>query len=120
MLTTHFYNLCKLCKKYKTNIDNKQMGWKNDENLSNNEYQFTYKIMKGISQIKGNNVLKQLNYPLTLINDASNILITFDINLNNQNKYNITNNDLLRLLSLSGIVLSLVACIWFIFLIVEP
>lgn len=75
MLTTHFYNLCKLCKKYKTNIDNKQMGWKNDENLSNNEYQFTYKIMKGISKIKGGmRVLKQLNYPLTLINDASNIL----------------------------------------------
>lgn len=87
MLTTHFYKLCKLCKNQKINVLNKQMGWKyandntnnsnssNNSNSANDNYKFTYKITKGISELKGGmRVLKQLNYPTNVINDASNFL----------------------------------------------
>jgi hypothetical protein len=89
MLTTHFYKLCKLCKTNKTEVVNNQMGWetidkynendnKNDNknvDVDNSNFKFTYKMKKGISDLRGGvRVLKQLNYPSIVINDATNIL----------------------------------------------
>lgn len=84
LLTSHFYDLCTLCEKYKLNIRNNQMSWKYENNHTNKiinipqqttDVIFTYKMNKGISTLRGGvRVLKQLNYPSSVINDASLIL----------------------------------------------
>ena len=69
LLTTHYIRLCKLFDK---TISNKSM-----KTLLNkqNDPIYTYKIKKGISNIKGGvSVLKNLNYPQKIINMTNNVL----------------------------------------------
>ena len=62
-ITTHYYDLC---KKLKNDVDNNHMEIiKEDDNIK-----YTYKIKKGMSEIKGGvNVLKDLNFPIKLIDN---------------------------------------------------
>jgi energy-coupling factor transporter ATP-binding protein EcfA2 len=70
VITTHFINVCKLLDS-DPNIQNFNMEIINN----NNNIKYTYKIKKGISDVKGGLlVLKQLKYPDKIINDANNIL----------------------------------------------
>ena len=70
MLTTHYIRLCKLFNDTK-NIENNNMETK----LIDDEPQYSYKIVKGISKIKGGiMVLKQLNYPNKIISEANKII----------------------------------------------
>jgi DNA mismatch repair ATPase MutS len=63
MLTTH-YN--KLCKKLTKQNNNFYMNVKT--NSSGDDFEYTYKIKKGISKVKGAlKVLKDLEYPDTII-----------------------------------------------------
>ncbi len=72
MLTTHYIRLCKLFKKTK-NIENANMETK----LVNDNPKYSYKIIKGISKIKGGiMVLKQLDYPDKIIAEATDIIKT--------------------------------------------
>jgi len=71
ILTTHFYNLCELSSLKKLNTSNMQMGFK----LDTNGPKYTYKVKQGISNLKGGiAVLKELDYPESLIKDAKTIL----------------------------------------------
>lgn len=71
ILTTHFYNLCELGSLKKLAISNMQMGFK----LEPSGPVYTYKVKPGISNLKGGiAVLKELHYPLSLIEDAKTIL----------------------------------------------
>jgi len=59
LLTTHFIQLCAILKK-KSNIKNVQMATTIIDNISNH----SYKVIKGISKIKGGIcVLRKLEYP---------------------------------------------------------
>ena len=70
MLTTHYIRLCELLKNHKA-ISNYNM----ETTIINNNANYTYKIIKGISQIKGAViVLKQLNYPNEILEKADNIM----------------------------------------------
>ena len=65
MLTTHFNELCKMLNK-----NNKIKNYNMKVTQQDNEIKFTYKIEKGISNIKGaSNVLKKLNYPEKILQD---------------------------------------------------
>ena len=70
ILTTHFTKLCKLLDK-KKNIINTHM-----KTLINNSIpHYTYKMINGISEIKGGLcVLEQLHYPREILSNAENIL----------------------------------------------
>jgi len=71
LLTTHYIRLCNLFKKEKT-ISNKSMKTLFNKNK---EPVYTYKIIKGISTVKGGvSVLKKLNYPEKIINMTNDIL----------------------------------------------
>ena len=71
ILTTHYVSLCKLLEKNK-NITNKQM-----KILDNNS---TYKLKKGISDIKGGiKVLKELDYDEIIIKGANEIIDKINI-----------------------------------------
>ena len=60
LLTTHYTNICKHFKQSKY-IQNYKMDVKV---LSDGNYQYKYKLKKGISYIKGAiRVLKDMNYP---------------------------------------------------------
>tara|TARA_Y100001970_G_C14247261_1_gene869173 strand:- start:379 stop:2091 length:1713 start_codon:yes stop_codon:yes gene_type:complete len=68
MLTTHYINLCKLMKK---NNINKHMKIIN----KNDKYNYTYKYISGISEIKGGvKVLKDLHYPDEIIKNSKMII----------------------------------------------
>ena len=70
MLTTHYIQLCKFLKKHK-NIDNFNM----ETSIIKNTPKYSYKLIKGASKIKGGIVvLKQLNYPNKIIEDAFKIM----------------------------------------------
>jgi len=70
MLTTHYIRLCNLFKNHPT-IHNYNM----ETNITKGNPTYTYKIINGISQIKGGvMILKQLNYPETIINNATKII----------------------------------------------
>ena len=70
MLTTHYIRLCKLFNKTK-NIENANMETK----LTNDVPQYSYKMIKGISKIKGGiMVLKQLDYPEKIIKEAGGVM----------------------------------------------
>ena len=70
ILTTHFTKLCKLLDK-KKNIVNSHMKTL----INNNIPHYTYKMIKGISEIKGGLcVLEQLHYPREILSNAENIL----------------------------------------------
>ena len=70
LLTTHFIRLCNLLEKHDT-IVNKSMK----TSIINNDPNYSYKIVNGISKIKGGVcVLKQLNYPQELIDNTNKVL----------------------------------------------
>ena len=64
ILTTHFLDLCKNLQQYDT-IKNYNM----ETIEKNNDFTYTYKLLDGISYVKGAiKVLKDLNYPNEIIN----------------------------------------------------
>ena len=70
MITTHFLDLCK-----KMNDDKKCKNICMGVKTNDDKIQYTYKINNGISNVKGAlHVLKELNYPSTIIHRAENIL----------------------------------------------
>ena len=71
MITTHYGQLCILMDKEKR-VENKHMQI---ELLDNNyTFNYTYKLTKGISQIKGGfKVLKDLDYPEDMLNNIISI-----------------------------------------------
>lgn len=70
LLTTHFIKLCKLFSKHKK-IKNFNMNTK----IINDKANYTYKMIKGVSETKGGiSVLKDLKYPSGILKDAKNIL----------------------------------------------
>ena len=71
VLTTHYLKMCKLFSKHKK-IENYKM----DTFIDNNDKPiYSYKMIKGYSEIKGGiSVLKELNYPLHIIDSAKKIL----------------------------------------------
>jgi DNA mismatch repair ATPase MutS len=70
LLTTHYIDLCKLLDKHKT-VSNYQMETYVHDNIP----KYTYKIIKGISKIKGGiMVLKQLNYPDAILDKSHTII----------------------------------------------
>jgi len=70
VLTTHFLDLCRFLDTT-TNITNIQMQVKNN----NNTFEYSYKIVEGISTIKGGiQILHELKYPLSIIEDSSTII----------------------------------------------
>ena len=70
VLTTHFLDLCKRLEKEKR-MNNYHMRI----DIDNDDFKYTYKMEKGISEIKGGiKVLKDLEYPAEIINTTSNTL----------------------------------------------
>jgi DNA mismatch repair ATPase MutS len=75
-LTTHYLELCK-------NLDkNKKIINYNMEIVENfNDFTYTYKLLKGISRIKGGiKVLNDLKYPDEIINNTKKIMKNVIIN----------------------------------------
>ena len=71
MLTTHYLAICKKFKKTE-NVQNYKMRV---NVLSNGQYEYTYKMQKGISRRKGAlQVLKDMDYPAEIINNMETIL----------------------------------------------
>jgi len=70
MLTTHYIRLCKLFKKHEQ-VSNYNM----ETDIKDYIPRYSYKMVKGISKIKGGiTVLKQLNYPEKILNEANKII----------------------------------------------
>ena len=71
VLTTHLLNLC---KKINSIIENNHM---NVIKINDFDFKYTYKMDKGISNIKGGlKVLADLNYPEYILNESNNLLKT--------------------------------------------
>ena len=71
MLTTHFIDLCKHLDKHKK-IKNYQMNVQVKEHF---HFNYLYQLIEGISNIKGGvKVLRDLNYPTTIIEKSIKIL----------------------------------------------
>ena len=71
VLTTHYIQLCKLLNNNRE-ICNCHMKIKN---LNNKEFEYVYKLQKGISSTKGGlKVLYELNYPDVIIKKAESVL----------------------------------------------
>lgn len=70
MITTHYVDLCKkLENSYTKNYSMKI-------NKKDSMIEYTYKLKKGISKIKGGiHVLEQLNYPKTIVNSTKDLLL---------------------------------------------
>jgi hypothetical protein len=70
VLTTHFLDLCKRLEK-----ESKMHNYHMKIELINDDFKYTYKMEKGISEIKGGiKVLKDLEYPNEIINMTSDTL----------------------------------------------
>ena len=70
MLTTHFVQLCNLLDKNK-NIVNENM----ETTIIDNTPKYSYKVINGISKIKGAIcVLKDLKYPKSILRKSEKIL----------------------------------------------
>ena len=70
LLTTHFINLCKLLEKEKE-IENNSMHTIIENDIPN----YKYKIVKGISNVKGGiTVLKELDYPDDIIEISRGVI----------------------------------------------
>jgi DNA mismatch repair ATPase MutS len=70
MLTTHYIRLCKLFRKH-TQVCNYNM----ETTIKDHIPEYSYKMVKGVSKIKGGIiVLKQLNYPTKILNEAKQII----------------------------------------------
>jgi hypothetical protein len=75
VLTTHFLELCRRLEK-EQNIHNYHMKIE----TVNDDFKYTYKLEKGISYIKGGiKVLRDLEYPLEIINNTNDTLQELDI-----------------------------------------
>ena len=73
LLTTHFLKICKLFQK-NDSITNYKMNININEN---NDMEYNYKIIKGISKIKGGiNILKKLNFSPLIIDQTKKIIKT--------------------------------------------
>lgn len=71
ILTTHYIKLCNMIKD--NTIQNKHM----DVIEKNGDFEYSYKFINGISNIKGGiKVLKDLQYPDSIINNTQKILLT--------------------------------------------
>ena len=74
LLTTHFIRLCKILDKDK-NIENCSMKTTIENDIPN----YYYKIVNGISNVKGGiTVLKEIHYPDEIIEDSRKILETLN------------------------------------------
>jgi DNA mismatch repair ATPase MutS len=70
LLTTHFIKVCKKLDKTEGIENFKMITEKNGEKIK-----YTYKLDKGISEVKGGiNVLTEMNYPKEIINNTINAL----------------------------------------------
>ena len=70
VLTTHFLELCRRLEKEKY-MNNYHMMIE----TINEDFKYTYKMKKGISDIKGGiKILKDLEYPLEILNNTSSLL----------------------------------------------
>lgn len=75
VLTTHFLDLCRRLEKHQ-GINNYHMKIE----TINDDFNYTYKLEKGISDIKGGvKVLKDLEYPIEIINNTMDTLKELDI-----------------------------------------
>ena len=75
VLTTHFLDLCRRLEKERE-IHNYHMKIE----TVNDDFKYTYKLEKGISYINGGiKVLKDLDYPLEIINNTNTTLQELDI-----------------------------------------
>lgn len=75
VLTTHFLDLCRRLEKERE-IHNCHMKIE----TVNDDFKYTYKLEKGISYIKGGiKVLKDLDYPIEIINNTNSTLQELDI-----------------------------------------
>jgi DNA mismatch repair ATPase MutS len=75
LLTTHFLDLCKKLDKL-DNVKNMQM----QVVTKDNDFQYTYKVINGISKVKGGiKVLRDLGYPEHIVDDSSKIIKTLKI-----------------------------------------
>lgn len=73
VITTHFYDFCRLCEKRKIRIKNCQMDCVVDDKDST--VSFTYKMTSGISDVRGGmSVLQQIGYPSVITDDAISVL----------------------------------------------
>jgi DNA mismatch repair ATPase MutS len=70
LLTTHFVKVCKKLDKIE-GIENFKM----ETEKNGNRIKYTYKLGKGISEVKGGiNVLTEMNYPKEIIDNTINPL----------------------------------------------
>ena len=75
IITTHYIEICKQLLN-NNNFVNKFMNI----NVIDNTFKYTYLLEDGISKIKGGvKVLKDLDYPLEIINNTKNIIDTLNI-----------------------------------------
>jgi DNA mismatch repair ATPase MutS len=66
LLTTHFVKVCKKLDKIKGIENCKMVAEKNE-----NKIKYTYKLEKGISEVKGGiNVLTEMKYPKEIIDNT--------------------------------------------------
>jgi len=71
VLTTHFLDLCNRLDKVE-NIKNTQMQVIEDKNL---DFKYSYKIVDGISNVKGGiKVFRDLGYPKSIIDECTSII----------------------------------------------
>ena len=76
VITTHFLDLCKKLEK-DDSIVNLNMEIINDHN---NNFKYTYKVVSGISNVKGGiKVLKDLDFPQEIINSAISVIDKLNI-----------------------------------------
>jgi hypothetical protein len=74
MITTHFLDICNRMEKDKTVLN---MHMKIDESPINGDFIYTYKLQKGISNIKGGvKVLRDLGYPQYIIDETKKMIDT--------------------------------------------
>ena len=70
MLTTHYIRLCKLFIKH-----DKVINYNMETTIKDYIPEYSYKMVKGISKVKGGiTVLKQLNYPIEILDEANRII----------------------------------------------
>lgn len=74
MLTTHYLDLCKRLDE-EVNIKNFHMNIENVDSSTHTNFKYTYKMLSGISTIKGGiKVLIDLNYPQEIIDNTHKII----------------------------------------------
>ena len=73
ILTTHYIQLCEIIQDKTKTIQNKHMNVIE----KNGDFEYSYKFIQGVSNIKGGiKVLKDLQYPPSIIDNTQKILVT--------------------------------------------